>query len=144
MPWSVRELLPQLLSHHPPEEYHRCVNVSGHPICRRCFALYPATVGVILLQETSQRFSPETASWLMGLALPAALDLCLEQLGRRRYHPGRVMTFSFLLAFPLGYGLWRYIKDPGDLWFWTLIALYGIPTTSAVLWRKYREWRGEG
>lgn len=143
MAWDLHSLLPQLLSHHPPEEYHRCVNVLGHPVCRRCLALYPATIGVILLQETSQRFSPEAASWLMGLALPAALDLTLEQLGKRRYHPGRVITFSFLLAFPLGYGLWRYFKDHLDPWFWTLVLLYGLPTTGAVLWSKLRTWKRE-
>lgn len=135
---SPRDLIPRLLSHHGPEEYYRCVHVLGQPVCRRCLFLYPATVGVLLLQLTPYRFEPEAAPWLMGMAIPAALDFTLERLGKRRYHPARVSTTSLLLAFPLGYGFWRYFQDGWDPWFWTLVLMYGIPTTAAALWRGFR------
>lgn len=132
----------RLLSHHGPEHAERCTQVAGQPVCRRCLALYPATLLVMGLQATPLRFSPEEAFWLAGLGVPATLDFVLEQLGRHGYHPGRVVLGAVLLSLPLGYGLSRYIQDPHDPWFWRLVLGYGIPAGIAVLVRGIRMARG--
>lgn len=131
----------RLLSHHPPEAHERCVLVAGQPVCRRCLALYPLTLGVMGLQWTPLRFEAEHASWLLGLGLPATLDFVLEQVGKRRYHPSRVQLSSSLLALPLGYGFSRYVRDPADGWFWQLVLGYGVPCLLALLWRGWKVWR---
>lgn len=141
-PTLLSTFLSRLLSHHGPDEAERCTLVWGQPVCRRCLSLYPLTLGVMLLQATSWRFSPEEAYWLAGLGLPATLDFVLEQLGRRKYHPGRVLLGSVLLALPLGYGLSRYVQDPSDRWFWWLVLGYGVPAGLSVLARALRGGRG--
>ncbi len=128
-----------LLSHHSPEEQHRCIQVAGLSLCRRCTVLWPATVVVLLLQVTSHRFSARMEPLLVVLALPATLDFVLERLNIIRYHPVRVVIGSLLLALPLGRGFMRYLLQPMDPWFWGLVGLCGIPALLASIWRSWSD-----
>jgi hypothetical protein len=134
--------LSYLLSHHPPEAFDRCVHLHGSPVCRRCLALYPLTLAVIIAQFTPLRLPIEADPWLVGLAMPATLEFILERLGRIGYHPRRVVVGSILLSVPLGRGFARYLRDPFDPWFWGLTLGFGLPALTAALWRGWKDLRG--
>ena len=113
--------------------------VGGRAVCRRCLALYPTTVLVLLLQYTPAALPAVADPWLYLLAAPAAVDFVLERLGWTGYRPGRVVVVAMLLAIPLGRGFFRYLENPLDPWFWGLVGLFGVPTVVAALWRGWRD-----
>jgi len=135
------DLCKLLLSHHFSDEHEHCVQLRGRLICRRCLALWPLTVGLLILWLFWCPSQNTADTWLPLLALPATLEFVLERLKFVSYHPGRVVLVSILLAFPLGRGFSRYLQDPFDLWFWGLIALGGIPALLAVVWRWWNDAR---
>ena len=132
MNWEI------LLSHHPPEEGHRCVKVAGVHLCRRCLALYPLTFAVIALQLALKGVPEDLQLWLLALGpLVPTLLFIAEQLDWLEYGPVQVYLGSLWLSIPLGVGLARYLLDPLEPLFWGMVLIYGIPAGMSVLYRKW-------
>jgi hypothetical protein len=127
-----------LLAHHPEEQADRCLQLGGIHLCRRCTWLYPLTFVLMLLQLTPFSFPSRWDAWLPLLALPTILDFTGEQLGWLSYRPLRVVLGSLLLALPLGRGFGRYLLNPLDPWFWSLVIGGAVPTVGAYLWKSLR------
>ena len=115
-----------LLSHHPPEQYDRCIEIGRHHVCRRCAVLYPVAFLVTGLSLAGVAWP---AAWdtnlLYLLPLPMALEFVLERFGALRYHAGRQLVVTLLAAPALGRGFARYLLNPGDRLFWGMVALFG-------------------
>src|SRR5215207_2362807 len=115
---------PLWLSHHPTDQYDRCVPIGGRHVCRRCLLLYP-----IAFLTTAVSFAgwPDAIDpWLLALApLPAVIEWWLEHLGRITYAPNRQVALTIPLAIALGRGFARYLDDPLDPLFWAMVVVYG-------------------
>jgi hypothetical protein len=115
-----------LLSHHRPDEYDRCFQVRGRHVCRRCAVLYPIAFAVALASLAGVHWP---AAWdkslLFFLPLPVTLEFVIERFGGARYHAGRQMLLTLIAAPALGRGFARYLVNPGDRLFWTMVLLFG-------------------
>jgi hypothetical protein len=115
-----------LLSHHPPSQYDRCIRVGRHHVCRRCAVLYPLAFAVAVASLLGAHW-PEAwdRSLLFLLPLPVTLEFVIERLGGIRYRAGRQMVLTLLAAPALGRGFARYVANPTDRLFWTMVLLFG-------------------
>lgn len=124
------------LSHHPPEQYDRCLRVGRWHVCRRCALLYPLAFLVTGLSvATGWSGGAGAAVLVIVLPLPAVVEFCLEQFGRISYQPWRQLAVTAPLAVALGIGFARYLEDVGDLVFWSTVVVYGGIGAGAVVWR---------
>ena len=57
----------------------------------------------------------------------------LERFGGIRYHAGRQMLLTLLAAPALGRGFARYLVNPSDRPFWTMVLLFGGSCLLALL-----------
>ncbi len=69
------------------------------------------------------------------LPLPAVVDWWLEHLGRTRASARRLVAVTVPAGAGLGAGLVRYLEDRGDLWFWSMVLVYGGSCAAVALWR---------
>jgi len=124
-----RWVTPLWLSHHYPEDYDRCVRIGRNHVCRRCLALYPLTVVVMIVGlaagSTFTNDSTTALVLMIVLPIPAVTEFVLEHLGLIGYQPKRQIAVTLLMAVGLGLAFARYLRHPGDLWFWGVVALYG-------------------
>ena len=108
---------PFLLSHHPPEQHHRCVRVGAWSVCARCLGLYPLLFLLLGLQialgaPTGWPGDPWIA---LLLPLPALVDWA-----RGRFdpltgtNPSRLATGA-LLAVGLSRTLYLHLREPFHL-----------------------------
>jgi hypothetical protein len=122
------------LSHHHPEEYDRCFRIGGRYICRRCSVLYPVAFAVATASLAGVHWP---AAWdkalLYLLPLPVTLEFLIERFGGVRYHAGRQMLLTLLAAPALGRGFARYLVNPGDKLFWSMVLLFGGSSLFALL-----------
>jgi hypothetical protein len=115
-----------LLSHHPPDQYDRCLRVGRHHVCRRCAVLYPLAFAVAVASLAGLHWPEAWDRTLMYLLpLPVTLEFVVERLGGIRYHAGRQMLATLLAAPALGRGFARYIAHPSDRLFWSMVVLFG-------------------
>ena len=123
-----------LLSHHPPEQYDRCIQVGRLHVCRRCAVLYPVAFLVTGLSLAGIRWP---AAWdsnlLYLLPLPVTLEFVLERFRALRYHAGRQMLLTLIAAPALGRGFARYLVAPTDRLFWSMVVLFGGACLFALL-----------
>ena len=118
---------PLWLSHHWAHESDRCVVLRGRPVCRRCAVLYPIAavvlaVGVVWPVVARAAWVP----WLMMLApVPVTVEWIAEHVGAASYRPRRQTVLTALAAPALGIGLARYLRSPGDRWFWIMVGVHG-------------------
>lgn len=124
------------LSHHPPEQYSRCIRLGRWHLCRRCTVLYPtaaaAAVATALLLGSQ---SPLDLYLLFLLPLPAVVDWWLEHLDRVSYSPIRQLVVTFAAGVGLGRGFTLYLADPSDPLFWSMVLIYGGTCAAISLWR---------
>lgn len=133
------EHTPLWLSHHWPHEFHRCIEVRGRMVCRRCAVLYP--LGLLSAVALSVLGSwPESVDrWLVWLLpLPALLELAGEHLGLLRANPARLVAVTIPLAVGCGRLYVRYLDDHGDLVPFVVIFGYGFACIAVVLWSARR------
>jgi hypothetical protein len=127
------------LSHHPPEQYDRCIKIGRHHVCRRCAVLYPVAFVVAGLSLAGVAWP---AAWdsnlLYLLPLPVTLEFVLERFGALRYHAGRQIVLTLLAAPALGRGFARYLLNPSDRLFWGMVALFGGACLFALLATRSR------
>jgi hypothetical protein len=105
-------------AHHWPEDYDRCVRIGDRHVCRRCLVLYPVAALVTLI---GLRWGAEAAwvPWVMVLApVPTVVEWCAEHRVGVRHDPRRLVLGTLLAAPALGLGFARYLRSPGDPWFW--------------------------
>jgi len=124
------------LAHHWPDEVDRCVVLGHRHVCRRCAVLYPMAVAVMaMVLALPSLASACWAPWLMMLApIPVTLEWIAEHSFAMPYRPRRQMLVTALAAPALGLGFARYLRSPGDRWFWTMVAVIGgICVLSALL-----------
>ena len=119
-------MLALLLSHHPPSQYDRCIRVGRHHVCRRCVVLYPLAFAVAIASLFGAHW-PEAwdRTLLYLLPLPVTLEFVIERFGGIRYRAGRQIALTLLAAPALGRGFARYVANPTDRLFWSMVLLFG-------------------
>ncbi|MBN1336769.1 MAG: hypothetical protein JXB39_12495 [Deltaproteobacteria bacterium] len=125
---------PPWLAHHGEEDLDRCVRIGTWAICRRCWALWPAT-GLVLGLLVVLR-APEESTWdvvIPMLLFPPVLEFVGVHVGRWTYRPARVWALSPLLALALARLLYRFARNPFDPWSTLLLATSGAACGWAVL-----------
>jgi hypothetical protein len=128
-----------LLAHHPPSQYERCFKVGSRHVCRRCAVLYPVAFGVMALSLAGIGWP---AAWdknlLFLLPLPVTLEFLLERFGALRYRWPRQLVLTLLAAPALGRGFARYLRQPTDGLFWSMVGLFGGACLFALLATRRR------
>lgn len=127
-----------LLSHHEPDEYHRChrLSVDGRTVyvCARCSGVYPGILAGLALVGTGT--APATWPWLAVVGpAPALVDWAVTTLTDRR-GSNRVRTATGALL-GTGYGVavvWVLTAWP----LWLLIVATGYGGVAAVLLARAR------
>lgn len=128
------------LSHHYPEDYDRCVRLGRKHFCRRCLALYPVAMTVMIITYlTSPRQTSLDVLLLVILPTPAVIEFLLEQFGLIKYRPIRQVLVTLPLAVSLGRGLAIYLQHPTSLLFWGTVVFYGGVCGGVVMWRSLRK-----
>lgn len=136
-------ITPMWLAHHYPEDYDRCVVIGRSHVCRRCLALYPLALVVLIACLAVQPQRSLELGALVMLPLPAVVELVLEQLGVLRYSPRRQVAVTLLLALGLGAGFAIYLEDQLDRGFWAVVLLYTAICVAAVVAGRVRQGPGE-
>ena len=119
---------PYLLSHHEPEEYHRCYapTVAGRRvrICARCLGVYPGIAAGLLVSVSGWPL-PTGLLAVAVLPLPALVDWTATAFtARRGWNPVRTATGA-ALGYAYGVGLAALFLD-GDLRVLAVGAAYAV------------------
>lgn len=114
-----------LLSHHWPEDYHRCVNVRGTFVCRRCLVLYPTALATVVVVAAVGELADTSRSigWAIVAGLGVAVgvsELVGEQLGSWTYSARRQVVVTVVAGTGAGLLFARYLADPGDPIVWSI------------------------
>ncbi len=117
-------------AHHWAEDYDRCLIVGGHPLCRRCFTLYPIALAVAIAGLAGAVLWPAHLDlWFIWLlSVPATVEFMLEQLGVVRYSARRQVAVTTLLAPALGSG---FAHELDNSWAW---EFWGPVLVFSTLW----------
>jgi len=131
------------LSHHFPEEHHRCYRLGGLMVCARCVGTYP----VMLLGIVGQLALPAPLSHPLdlpiGLALvvPATLDWARGRLSPAAGSNGWRTVTGVLLGLGLARSLFIHLQKPLPMLLVaqaTLVTLVGVPVILTAYWRSRR------
>ncbi len=134
-----RRVTPMWLAHHWPEDYDRCVRIGRSHVCRRCLVLYPLALVTALAVGAlgPSVVSPWlTAAALVVLPVPAVADFVAEHRGWVQPSAPRLVAVTVPLALGLGAGFARYLEHLTDLWFWTVVVVYGGLCAAVALWGR--------
>jgi hypothetical protein len=122
------------LAHHFPDDYDRCVVIAGRHVCRRCAALYPVALAVMVISLAGWHWPESADPWLLWLLpLPSVIEFVGEHAGWLRHRPVRQVVLTIPLAVALGRGFAIYVREPGSLLFWGVVVVYGGICGLAVL-----------
>ncbi len=122
------------LSHHWPEDHHRCVTVRGRKVCRRCLVLYPTALLVVAAFGFWLSWPERLDPWLLWLLpLPAVAELAGEQLGILRPHAARLIAVTLPLGIACGRLYLRYLDDLSDPLVLGVVGVYGGLCVALVL-----------
>jgi uncharacterized membrane protein len=123
------------LSHHYPEELHRCYRIGGVAVCARCLGTYPVLFAVLAAQFALHAPLSHPADQWAGTALvvPATLDWALG-----RFHPGRFGNpWRTLTGALLGVGLARslfiHLQRPLPAVLWGQLAVVTVVALPVIL-----------
>ena len=128
------------LSHHPPDEYDRCTVIAGRHVCRRCLALYAASLAVAVVMLAGVTLWPARFDlWVIWLlCLPATVDFVGEQLGWFAYSPRRQLAVTLLLGPALGAGFAHELADRWTWEFWGPVLVFCTVWFVAALVGRHR------
>lgn len=123
---EVEPVSPMWLAHHYSDDYERCETVGGRHVCRRCLALYPLAMVVMVAAAAGLRW-PEAwdPALLVLLPLPSLTEFVGEHLGLLSYRPGRQVALTLPMAVAAGVGFGRYLENQADALFWAVASGYG-------------------
>lgn len=115
------------LSHHADDELDRCTTVAGRHVCRRCAVLYPLayTVGALAIVTGMNVGAAWVSVAVMLLPIPTVIEWCGEHVADWTYRPRRQVALTVPAAIALGLGFARYLRTPGDQWFWVMVLVWG-------------------
>jgi hypothetical protein len=134
----VRRITPLWLAHHYPEDYDRCVVVLGRHVCRRCLALYPLALVVLVATAGRHPATAADVAVVAGLPLVGVVEFVAEHLGALAHDPRRQVLTTLPVAIGLGRGLARYLGDHLDPLFWSVVVVYAAVCGAAALVRQRR------
>ena len=127
------------LSHHWPHDFHRCIEVRGRMVCRRCAVLYPVGLLSAFVLSVVGSWPDAVDPWLVWLLpLTAFVELAGEQLGWLRPSPARLVAVTVPLAVGCGRLYVRYLDDQRDVVPFAVIFGYGLACIAVVLWSARR------
>ncbi len=102
------------LSHHPPEELHRCYRFGGVPVCARCLGTYPVLFAALVAQFA--RHAPLDTMWdvpvATALVAPATLDWALGRFRPTWFSNVWRTATGVLLGLGLGRSLYVHLQRP--------------------------------
>ena len=125
------------LSHHWPEDYDRCTRIGHTHVCRRCLVFYPACFVVTALALWGVTWPTSLDPWFVWLLpIPVVVEWWLEHLDRVSYSPRRQTALSLVAAPAVGKGLARYLADPGDTLFWSVVIVSAVVCLVPVVWAR--------
>ena len=130
------------LTHHWPDEYHRCAVVGGRHVCRRCLTLYP--IAIVVAAAGLAGFAPwpdRIDVWMIWLlCIPATVEFLAEKLANVAYHPRRQVIVTALVGLALGRGLSYEIDDRWSWEFWGPVLVFCTIWFVAAVARAQREY----
>ncbi len=130
---------PLWLSHHYPGDYDRCCRVGWRHVCRRCLWFYPACFAVAAASVAGWHWPAAWDAWLLWLLpVPVVAEWWAEHLWSTPYAPRRQVVLSLVAAPAVGRGLGRYLIDPGDHLFWTVVISYALVCVVPLLSPRLR------
>ena len=125
---------PLWLTHHHPEQHDRCRRVGGALLCRRCLLLWPLALAVMVVAGLGSWWPAGADAWLLVLLpLPGVVEFVLEHFGVLRYSARRQLLLTVPVAIGVGRLLARYLEDPGDALFWTVVWGYALAMFGAAV-----------
>lgn len=102
------------LSHHFPDEYHRCYRLGPFHVCARCLGVYPVLFGAFVLQVVLR--APLELPWEVpvGLVLtvPATLDWAVGRFRPERFSNVWRTVTGLLLGLALARSLFVHVQRP--------------------------------
>jgi hypothetical protein len=126
-----------ILSHHHPEDSHRCAQIGGITLCRRCLATWPMTFAVIAASFAAGA-PAATEKELIFLLGPPLGEYLATHVGRLPYRPGRTWLSGLLAGVAMGRLFHRYLLDPADRTTWFILFLAGVPALLGALYATYQ------
>lgn len=134
---------PFFLSHHPANQYHRCVRIAGLHVCARCLGLYPVMFAVIAAQIALKAPLAWPYDAFVAFLLPAPTML---DWARGRFDPlagsnlTRVIT-GFLLGISLGRTIYLHLVSPGFPLSMAQLGAIGaiVAGVELAVWRRGRK-----
>ncbi len=116
------------LSHHWEQDHaERCVQVAGHPVCRRCLALYP--LGLLVAVLSAAGYPPWPVEWdpapIWILSIPATVTFIGEVLGLIAYSARWQVVTTLVAAIAYGRALGYEFVERWSPEFWEPIAVFG-------------------
>jgi uncharacterized membrane protein len=134
---GIREALPYLLSHHEPNEYHKCyrLSIGGRQLrlCARCSGLYPgliAGIAVALLVPTARWILPA----IVVLPAPAIGHWVWTHTTEQAGHNGVRTLTGLLVGLAYGLGVVRFFATFPNPALFALALCYGA-ITGVLAWR---------
>lgn len=132
------------LSHHPPEELHRCYRLGRLHVCARCLGVYPtllvALVGQFLFAAPLEH--PADVPGVLALTLPATADWAWGRFRPGAFsNPWRTGT-GVLLGVALARSLFIHLQrpfPPALLAQFALVTAIALPVILATYLRSGRE-----
>lgn len=115
------------LAHHWPDGYDRCVVIGSRHVCRRCLALYPLTLVVLVLTSAGVDLWPAGADpWMIWLlCVPATAEYVADALRLTGHRPARQVVATLLVALALGRGLAYEFEARWSAEFWGPLLAFG-------------------
>ncbi|WP_336002074.1 DUF2085 domain-containing protein [Halorientalis halophila] len=112
---GLRRTAPFFLSHHLPDEYHRChtLSIRGRTVrlCARCSGIYP---GIVLGMAAALwgLWRPWHALAILAFPAPALVQWALVTFGDRRGRNATRTVTGLLLGVGYGLGVVTFLGDP--------------------------------
>ena len=133
---------PFWLSHHHPEQYHRCYQLGGLRLCARCLGTYPVLFGLVAVQLALKAPLAHPLDWLaVLLVVPATLDWAFGQVHPERFSNLWRSATGALLGMGLGRTLYIHLRSPFPVALWLqlgLVTLVALPVILATYFRSRR------
>ena len=119
------------LSHHTPDEWHRCYTLGPFRVCARCLGVYP-TLFVALVALFAFK-APLAHAWdlqlVLALTLPATIDWAIGRFKPHAFsNPWRTFT-GVLLGLGLARSLFIHLQRPFPV---VLLAQFALVTAVAL------------